>query len=58
MYGKSDVDSITYNDQNDWKFEVTDSNIVAAAVVLTFTAFPLAVMQADYLDIGDIKCFY
>ena len=55
MYGKSDVGSITYNDQNDWKFQVTDSNIVAAAVVLTFTAFPLAVMQADYLDIGHIK---
>ena len=55
MYGKSDVGSVSFNDQNDWKFQVTDSNIVAAAVVLTFTAFPLAVMQADYLDIGDIK---
>ena len=55
MYGKSDVGSITFNDQNNWKFQVTDSNIVAAAVVLTFTAFLFAVMQADYLDIGDIK---
>ena len=34
---------------------MTDTNIVAAAVLLTFTAFPLVVMNAENIQIGDTQ---
>ena len=49
-YGMTNVGSLTYNENNDWKYQISDTNIVIAVTALSLTAFPYMLMKTDVVN--------